>query len=159
MYNEHWLRIEVEKWLIKKGWALTVALLTLAALVATALAAGLWVLLSAVLFPLAVRLTQWAVDAVEQAVLDNDWPTMALIPVEETWQKVALSALVWCSIAAAALLVWLVMSFVLFGLQSVLPLGWVAVVVVAGTSVLGVLCALKSDDEADDDSAGGIFLG
>ena len=157
MYNDNWLRIEIEKWLLKKGWAVTVALLTLAVMAVTALAAGLWFLLAAGLFPLAVRFTMWAVAAVEQAVLDNDWPTIGLIPCDELWQKVALAAIVWAAVAVVSLVVWLVVSLVLAGLQLVLPLGWVVAAVVAGCIVLGIVCALKGDDDHDD--PGGIFLG
>ena len=156
MYNDNWLRIEIEKWLLKKGWAVTAALLTLAVMAVTALAAGVWFLLAAVLFPLAVRFTMWAVDAAEQAVLDNDWPTVGIIPCESPWQRAALAAVVWTAVAVASLLVWLFVSLVLVSLQLVLPLDWVVVTVVAGCIVLGIVCALKGDD---DDDIGGIFLG
>ena len=157
MYNDNWLRIEIEKWLLKKGWAVTAALLTLAVMAVTALAAGAWFLLAAVLFPLAVRFTVWAVDAAEQAVLDNDWPGAGLIPIEEMWQRAAVAGIVGAAVAVVSLVVWLVVSLVLVSMRLVLPLGWVVVTVVAGCIVLGIVCVLKGDD--DDDDMGGIFLG
>lgn len=159
MYSDNWLRIEIEKWLLKKGWAVTTALLTLAVMTVTALAAGAWFLLAAVLFPLAVRFTMWAVDAAEQAVLDNDWPTVGMIPCESPWQRAALAAAIWAAVAVVSLVVWLVVSLVLVSMRLVLPLGWVVVTVVAGCILLGIVCALKSDDDDDNDDMGGIFLG
>lgn len=160
MYNEHWLRIEIEKWLLKKGWAVTVAVLTLAVMAMTALAAALWVVLTVVLFPLAVRFTRWAEDTLEDVVLDNDWPTLGLIPSVETWQQVALAAMVWAVLAAVPLLVWLVVSILLLGLQEVLPAGYAIPAIIGSCVVVGIVSAFRAaaEDDAEDD-ASGIFLG
>ena len=160
MHNEHWLCIEIEKWLLKKGWAVTVAVLTLVIMAMTALAAGLWVVLTVVLFPLAVRFTRWAEDTIEDVVLDNDWPSLGLIPCVETWQQVTLGAIVWAVLAAAPLLVWVVVSILLLGLQEVLPSGFSIPAIIGGCVVFGIVSALRAaaEDDSEDDAAG-IFLG
>jgi hypothetical protein len=105
MFGGTSLRGQMQRWMLRTSWRLLTLLVECILMIVVAVAAATSSLIRSVFYPSAVRFTDRAVLAVEDAFLKHrEWSGLGLFPIRTIHQRMIVSALVWVAGTAVVLL-------------------------------------------------------